>query len=692
MTNLGSQSEKGRRIATICNEIVAQRSSGGSVSRHQLQSKYPELMPELERTVCESLLNEELDFFNSVTDDYQLIELIHRGGQGAVYSAMQVSTGRPVAVKMLAHAFFSSPSDKQQLFSEIDVLSRLEHPNIIPMYDCGEVAGIPYIVMKFVPGLTIVEYCDTYNPSLSQRVMMLQKILFAIQFAHDSGITHRDIKPSNMIVDAGERPYLIDFGLAKEELDVAESVRLGQPDEVVGTLPYWSPEQAIGGSVDLRADVYGLGVVAFNVLTQKMPYEITSNIAQMMMRIAVEEPRRVRDCLPEQNKYGLSKSDISRDLEAVISKSLGKSANNRYQTALEFAEDLGRAINGKPVRAAKITFARGAKRVVRKYRVLAAVLICISICTIVLSLVSSHNALVLNRKAQVYAASLAMGAMDKLSSSHRDKGKLNDASIGFQSAIDMARNLDEEDVHAKDFLFKAHHQLAKIELGRGHFRAAKENANKASLIASESMLSGPDSPKSIRQHAFASQLQGKLLMAREKWEEAAEKLEVSCWDLGYLRKLAPGDAGVTLEEGWVTRMLGKCYKKMGQREAALAEYRKSVQLCRVAQEALGNEDGVLQLALSFNSLGQTLAESNQPELMVQGEDYFREAENVLDSLDEDAIIQLSDYRTTRSAITKNLRIIRRRLAKRQGSRSISGSTNSSSSSASGSDSASRLNR
>lgn len=211
---------------------------------------------------------------------YRFLEEIGIGGMGAVYKAFDVHLNREVAIKVIKKNAMDEKLSKR-FFREIAVSANLHHPNIIKVFKAGIENDTPYMVMEFVEGVPLLEYINKDNVSLSDKLTIIKKIASALELAHKNKILHRDIKSSNIMVRANGEPVLMDFGLAK--LNEVEDKSLTQTGEVLGTPKYMAPEQAQGlkRQVNHQSDLFALGVVFYQVLTNKLPFD-GENLIQIL--------------------------------------------------------------------------------------------------------------------------------------------------------------------------------------------------------------------------------------------------------------------------------------------------------------------------------------------------------------------------------------------------------------------------
>lgn len=293
-------------------------------------------------------------------DGYDIQGEIYRGGQGIIYRGIQRVTNREVAIKMLLAGPFASVTAKRRFMREIEVVARLNHPNLVAIFDAGTVEGCQYCIMDFITGRPLIAYIRENHLPLERVLKLFAEIAIAISYAHKQGVVHRDLKPSNIIVDQNGEPKILDFGLAKES-GGAEDTLLSQTGQILGTLQYMAPEQALGASdrIDVRTDVYSLGVLLYQALTGRFPYPVTGPLHEITRNVTQTPPLRPsRNWSPHSgvseraDRPGRAKRcPIDRHLEAIVLKALSKAPAARYASAADFAADLTRYLNHEPVLA-----------------------------------------------------------------------------------------------------------------------------------------------------------------------------------------------------------------------------------------------------------------------------------------------------------------------------------------------------
>jgi plastocyanin len=257
---------------------------------------------------------------------YELHEVVRRGGMATVYKAHQPSLKRWVAVKVLERS--GDPQFVARFRREARSVAQLLHPNIVPIFDYGEEGGHPYLVIQYVDGgRTLGDLMgEALEPALSIQLML--HLLEALGYAHERGIVHRDFKPGNVLMPTPIWPMLSDFGIVKLLLE-SDQTQLTQQGLIVGTAAYMAPEQAFGMPVDARTDLYSVGVVLYELTCGQVPFEADTPVS-VLMKQAYEPPPPPRSRNP----------DLPPALEQILLHALAKSPDDRYPTAADMATDL----------------------------------------------------------------------------------------------------------------------------------------------------------------------------------------------------------------------------------------------------------------------------------------------------------------------------------------------------------------
>ncbi len=299
---------------------------------------------------------------------YRIIRLLGEGGMGAVYEAEQDHPHRIVALKVIKSAW-ASPALLHRFEQESAALARLHHPNIAQVYEAGTAdSGTgtqPYFAMEYiVGGQTLTGYATDRGLDTAQRLNLMVEVCDAVEHAHQRGIIHRDLKPGNILVDEHGHPKILDFGVARVTDSDAQATRQTNIGQLVGTLAYMSPEQALADplEVDTRSDVYALGVILYELLAGKLPYELSNNLHEAVLAIRETEATAL--------------SSVSRmyrgDIETVVAKAMEKDKARRYASAADLAADIRRHLKDEPIVARPASVSYQTYKFARRHRALVA--------------------------------------------------------------------------------------------------------------------------------------------------------------------------------------------------------------------------------------------------------------------------------------------------------------------------------
>jgi predicted Ser/Thr protein kinase len=263
---------------------------------------------------------------NQTVGEYRVVDFLGAGGMGEVYRAMHSKIGRVAAVKVLTQAT-QGAGFAERFFNEARIQASLQHPNVATLYDFCEVQGQPCIIMEYVDGETIAERIAAYRAPLplSETVHVFEKVCEAIDYVHRHGVIHRDIKSNNIKVSSEGKVKLLDFGIAKEQNTRQQLTQVGS---VIGTLQYLAPELIRGGAADAGGDVWALGVLLYEMVTGRVPFEADTvgDLCDRIGRVAYTPPAQLNPGVP-------------REVAAVIARCLCKNPADRYRTAAELLAD-----------------------------------------------------------------------------------------------------------------------------------------------------------------------------------------------------------------------------------------------------------------------------------------------------------------------------------------------------------------
>ncbi len=309
---------------------------------------------------------------DSLIGAYRLVKVLGEGGMGKVYLATRADElyHQEVAIKVMRTGFRLARSMLLRFRAERQILANLNHPNIARLLDGGvSPDGSPYLVMEYVDGVPIDEYCRQTQISLNERLRLFCTVCAAVEYAHKNLVVHRDIKPRNILVTEEGQPKLLDFGIAKLLDHEAEASRLTQTAERVLTPEYASPEQIRGDSVTTSTDVYGLGVLLYELLAGSCPFQLqTKSPLEAMRMICEESPEPPSKRISADSGSPNSKIRLNEDLDHIVLMALRKEPERRYATAAQLSADIRAFLDGLPVAARTGSFRYRFAKFLRRHK------------------------------------------------------------------------------------------------------------------------------------------------------------------------------------------------------------------------------------------------------------------------------------------------------------------------------------
>lgn len=369
-----SQMDKLQRIQRVLDEWRRRRSVGDEVSVSDLINSNRDLMPELGYALRSSDPNETVAATLPLDDSsrprqrdaqpapeidgYEILGELKRGGQGTVFRAIQLATGREVALKVLLGGMLAGGAARMRLRREVELLGQIRHPHVVTVFDSGESHGVLYYAMDYIPGQDLSDYLKLPGLQRSELLRLFTEICDGLHAAHVKGIIHRDVKPSNVRVDTNGKACVVDFGLARE-LSSSAVDRLTEQGQFLGSIKWAAPEH-FTGDTDTRSDVYSLGVMLYETFTGREPYKLSGSV-----RDRAKDEQTVRETEPPAPRR--VKPGLDPELEAIILSCLIKEPERRYyQNAGDLARDLRSYSAGLPIAAKGQSWSYLAWKLVRR--------------------------------------------------------------------------------------------------------------------------------------------------------------------------------------------------------------------------------------------------------------------------------------------------------------------------------------
>lgn len=532
---------------------------------------------------------------------YRIVRVIGAGGMGQVYEAIQESPNRSVALKLL-RASIDSEHTRARFDYEVEMLGRLQHPGIARIYEAGvwseEGRTLPYFAMEYIPNARpIDEYCRSRRLGDRARIELFAAVCDAVSYGHERGIIHRDLKPGNILVDGTGAVKIIDFGIAKAAgASGDDEGPLTVAGQIIGTLQYMSPEQcdADPADLDIRSDVYSLGVVLYQMLADELPYDLSRSAMHAAITIVKEREPVALDSV---------KTTLARDVSVIAHKALEKDRQRRYRSAGELGDDLRRFLADEPITARPPSLSEHVRRYARKHRATAravvavlAILVVSVVAVVFFAIEADRERTRATREASAARTAEAStrtaleGEREARALAERRASRLRDLSLELLGGLnDGIRNLPGAlDVRA-----------AFLDLTDAQLRALLDEEpgdRTLQLLRGVSMIERGDLLGGSR----TSNL-GRRTDAAASYAEA-ERL------LRGLHESDPEDRVAGLELARALRRGGDVLRK-GDPLAALVRYRESMALVeRIHEDDPDDLAATRQLSISLNSLAQVQAD------------------------------------------------------------------------------------
>jgi formylglycine-generating enzyme required for sulfatase activity len=397
-----------------------------------------------------------------VIPGYVILGELGRGGMGVIYKADQLSLKRIVALKMILAGAHAGPTEMARFRAEAEAVARLQHPNIVQIYEVGECDGQPFLSLEFVDGGSLARQARATPVSPRDAALLVATLARAMSAAHQRGVVHRDLKPANILLAADGTPKITDFGLAKRlDLDSGQT----QSGAILGTPSYMAPEQAggRGRAIGPATDVYALGAILYELVTRRPPFKAATPL-DTVLQVLSEDPTPPCRLQPK----------VPRDLEMIVLKCLEKRPESRYPTARQLAEDLERFLNYQAILAKPPGTLSRAGKWLRRQRTNAAVAVAATAVAFALALGVSWR---WNRGHHAKVAELTDNGFALLgrAAEEADEPAANGVFDQANEQFIAARALDADDRRATDGLLELHLTRCRRALDRGDYDGALRN-------------------------------------------------------------------------------------------------------------------------------------------------------------------------------------------------------------------------
>ena len=599
--------------------------------------------------------------------EFRIVRVVGEGGMGVVYEARQEEPSRTVALKVIRPGL-ATPDVLRRFRQEAHALGRLQHPGIAQIYETGTAdtpfGPQPYFAMEFIRGQSLRAYAEQHHPSVRHRLELIARICDAVHHAHQRGLIHRDLKPSNILIDDTGQPKVLDFGVARltdSDVHATHRTDLGQ---LIGTLAYMSPEQVTADplELDIRSDVYALGVILYELLAGRLPYTISTRIPEAVKTIQQEDPQRL--------------SSVSRsyrgDLETIAAKALEKDKNRRYGSAAALAADIRRYLGNEPISARPASATYQLQKFARRHRALMTGIVAV-VLALTAGIVATTREALRARRAEGLAEARAVEAGEQrqraeaqsaISDRERKRAEAEESRASAAAAVAAAaRDRAEsrlQDIRrlTKSFLFEFHDGIKDLsgslqarelvvkraveyldrlsrepeqnvdlrrELGDGYFRIANIQGDPFSpslghstdALASYRKARGifesiaRDDPKervpALERSALVSEKIGQITARMGDTAGGLKEEQRATRTLTILAGEQPGNLPLQRNLTLAHQYLGDFFSRMGDNDAAMREYQTMQQNClRLVAKDPGNTLYRSDLGYSYQKIGDLL--------------------------------------------------------------------------------------
>jgi serine/threonine protein kinase len=554
---------------------------------------------------------------------WTLLRRIGDGGMASVYAAARSDRQfRKIAALKIIKSGMDSEETLRRFRNERQILAGLDHPNITRLLDGGSTpGGLPYLVMEYVVGTPITQYCDTHNLSVTERLRLFRTVCCALQYAHQNLVIHRDLKPANILVTGEGVPMLLDFGIAKllRPEYSGETPLLTRTQMRVMTPEYASPEQVRGDPITTASDIYSLGVVLYELITGRRPHQLKAGTATEIERAIcesdAERPSTVATRLESVRSAEGTPDKLARrlrgDLDAIVLQALRKEPQRRYQTADRLADDITRHLGGLPVSASGDRWSYRIRKFTSRHKAGVAVAALFSIVLIGASVVSTYFGRQAQQQKQstLRIASFMVGDFDSALAS----GTTSARKAALDKILDIINRLSPDvasDPNLRAVLFKAYLKAGDLQgnvyennLGdaagaRLNYERALALARAPAEIAQASMRLGDAASNTDRKEALANYYKAKQVLERTVQNDPRRP-----------------QAWLDLTRAWYK--IGLVQSGLGNKQEALGSYQRELELAHQAFNLLPSLENRREQALAEEHIGDMLGQTgNLPEALV----------------------------------------------------------------------------
>jgi eukaryotic-like serine/threonine-protein kinase len=531
---------------------------------------------------------------------YRIIRQIGRGGMGSVYLAERSDDQyrRRVAIKAVSAELVDTET-LRRFHNERQTLAALDHPNIIKLLDGGTTEdGAPYIVMDYVEGQAIDEYCNTHKLSTSERLQLFRIVCSAVTYAHQNLVVHRDLKPSNILITPEGVPKLLDFGIAKLlKPEYSTSMALTRTELRPMTPEYASPEQVLGGPITTTSDIYSLGVLLYRLLTGSHPYQLKTHTALEMERaICQTEPVKPSASVLHGGEDGSAafegrRENLARqlrgDLDMIVLMAMRKEPQRRYPSAEHLSEDIRRHLQGLPVVACKDSWQYRCRKFTARNKAAVAASIAIATALISSTFIARHQAEVAEKRFQDLRqfANFALNDLDGAMRAGMTPARYTLVGKAMKYLDALAGEARNDPTIQRD-LIHGYIKMGDIqgnlyEASVGEFSGAEKSDRKAVAIAEALVRSHPSDPDSRRELALANKKLADVLALTGNGKDALEGYGKARQVYEGLLKEQPSskDDLQNLMLVW-DKIASTQHQVMGDEVGALQSYRRSLELAQ----------------------------------------------------------------------------------------------------------------